>query len=223
MKNKANIIFFGAPGAGKGTQAKKVSSELKIPHLDTGNLIREAITGGTGLGKKAKEYVEGGNLVPDDLVIGLIREKLLELKGNDFKGFILDGFPRTIPQAEALGNMMKELNLQITKVLNVQVPENILIERLSARRLCSNKSCGAIYNMLTKKTKHEGKCDLCGSDLYQRKDDTTEAAQQRLNEYHNKTAPIENYYRKQTVLADVDGTKDPQAVYNKILEIISPN
>ncbi len=223
MKNTANIIFFGAPGAGKGTQAKKVSYELKIPHLDTGNLIREAISGGTELGKKAKEYVEGGNLVPDDLVIGLIREKLLELKGNNFKGFILDGFPRTIPQAEALGNMMKELNLQITKVLNVQAPESILIDRLSARRLCTNKSCGAIYNLFTKKPQREGKCDHCGADLYQRKDDTAEAARQRLKEYHSKTAPIETYYRKQTVLADIDGTKDPQEVYNKILEIIPLN
>lgn len=221
MKSPINIIFFGAPGAGKGTQAKKISTKLNIPHLDTGSLIREAITSGTTLGKKAKEFVEIGNLVPDDLVIDLIKEKLLGLQGNNFKGFILDGFPRTIPQAEALSNMMSKLNLQITKVLNVKVQENILIDRLSARRLCTNKSCGTIYNLLTKKPKQEGKCDVCGSDLYQRKDDSVEAAKQRLKEYYSKTAPIENFYRKQTVLTDIDGTKDPQEVYNEILATIS--
>ena len=216
-----NIIFFGAPGAGKGTQAKKISSALCLPHIDTGNLIREAITNKTELGQKAQSFVESGKLVPDQLVIDLIREKLIVLKGRVFKGFVLDGYPRTIPQANALEKLLDELNLELTCVINVQAPENILIKRLSSRRLCSNKSCGEIYNLLTKKPKKEGKCDACGSSLYQRRDDTEEAAQERLNEYHNKTAPLEKYYRDQGKLCDVDGTKDPQEVYNKIIKMLS--
>lgn len=216
-----NIIFFGAPGAGKGTQAKKISFKLNLPHLDTGNLIREAITGKTELGGKAQSFVESGKLVPDDLVIDLIEEKLAGLKNGLFKGFILDGYPRTIPQADALEKILSNLKLNTPKVINVQAPEELLIKRLSSRRICSNKNCGEIYNLLTKKPKVNGKCDLCNSDLYQRKDDTKEAAQERLNEYHNKTAPLEKYYRGKQMIADVDGTKDPDEVYNEILEIVT--
>ncbi len=216
-----NIIFFGAPGAGKGTQAKKISVSLNLPHIDTGNLIREAIKKETDLGKKAKSFVESGKLVPDGLVIDLIREKLVSLKNESFKGFILDGYPRTIPQAEALKEMFAELKLSSIFVINVQTPENILVQRLSSRRLCSNKNCGAIYNLITHKPKTENKCDLCGESLYQRKDDTEEAAKERLNEYHTKTAPLEKYYRDQKVLFDVDGSKEPNEVYNKIIKMLS--
>ena len=216
-----NIIFFGGPGAGKGTQAKKISSKLKLPHLDTGSLIREAIKNKTELGLKAKGFVESGNLVPDDLVIGLIKEKLTALKNGSFKGFILDGFPRTTGQANALDKLMNELKLNLSRVINVQAPETILIERLSSRRLCTNKNCGGIYNLLTKKPRTEGKCDLCGSDLYQRKDDTEEASKQRLSEYHNKTAPLEKYYRDKGMLYDVNGTRDENEVYNEIMKTIS--
>ena len=156
MKKEINIIFFGAPGAGKGTQAKKISSNLILPHVDTGNLIREAIVNKTELGEKAQSFVESGKLVPDQLVIDLIREKLIVLKGRVFKGFILDGYPRTIPQANALEKLLGELNLELTCVINVQAPESILVKRLSSRRLCSNKNCGEIYNLLTKKPKAEG-------------------------------------------------------------------
>ena len=221
MKKEINIIFFGAPGAGKGTQAKKISSNLILPHVDTGNLIREAIVNKTELGEKAQSFVESGKLVPDQLVIDLIREKLIVLKGRVFKGFILDGYPRTIPQANALEKLLGELNLELTCVINVQAPESILVKRLSSRRLCSNKNCGEIYNLLTKKPKAEGKCNLCGSNLYQRKDDTEEAAKERLSEYHNKTAPLEKYYRDKGKLCDVDGTKDPNEVYNEIIKIVS--
>ena len=215
-----NIVFFGAPGAGKGTQAKKISSELCLPHIDTGDLIREAIKNGTELGQRAQGFVESGKLVPDQLAIDLIREKLIVLKGKVFKGFILDGYPRTIPQANALDKLLKELNLELTCVINVQAPEDILIKRLSSRRLCSNKNCGEIYNSLTKKPKTNGKCDACGSNLYQRKDDTEEASKERLKEYHNKTAPLETYYRDQEKLVDIDGTKDPNEVYNQILKVV---
>ena len=220
MKKQLNIIFFGAPGAGKGTQAKKISHELKLPHIDTGNLIREAIVNKTELGVRAQQFVESGKLVPDQLVIDLIREKLIVLKDRNFNGFILDGFPRTIPQANALKSLLEELKLDLTFVLNIQTPENILIKRLSSRRLCSNKNCGAIFNLITKKPKEENKCDVCGSPLYQRKDDTEEAAKERLNEYHNKTAPLEKYYRDQNKLVDMDGTKEPEEVYNEIIKIL---
>ncbi len=221
MKKQLNIIFFGAPGAGKGTQAKKISHELKLPHIDTGSLIREAIVNKTELGIKAQEFVESGKLVPDELVIDLIREKLILLKDKNFNGFILDGFPRTIPQANALKTLLEELKLDLTCVLNIQAPENILVKRLSSRRLCSNKSCGAIFNLITKKPEEENKCDVCSSPLYQRKDDTEEAAKERLNEYHLKTAPLEKYYRDQNKLVDIDGTKDTQDVYNEIEKVIS--
>lgn len=219
MQQEINIIFFGAPGAGKGTQAKKIAHELCLPHVDTGDLIREAIKNQTELGIKAQEFVEVGKLVPDQLVIDLIREKLIVLKGKVFKGFILDGYPRTIPQANALEKLLSELNLELTCVVNVKAPEDLLIKRLSSRRLCTNKACGAIYNLISKKPKKEDKCDLCSSSLYQRKDDTKEAAQERLKEYYNKTAPLEKYYRDQEKLCDVDGTKDEDKVYNEILTL----
>lgn len=218
---ETNIIFFGPPGAGKGTQAKIISSNLKLPHIDTGNLIREAIKNETMLGKKAKGFVESGKLVPDNLVIALIKEKLQGLRNGSFKGFILDGYPRTVPQADALKSMLDDLNLTEPKVINVQAPEKILIERLSSRRLCSNKTCGAIYNLISKNPKINGKCDLCGSDLYQRKDDTEEACKQRLTEYKNKTAPLEDYYKKLNSMFTVDGTKDPNDVYIEITKIIN--
>ena len=217
---QTNIIFFGAPGAGKGTQAKKLSQKLNLPHIDTGSLIREAIKKETELGKKAKAFVEAGKLVPDDLVIALIREKLVESMKNSFCGFILDGYPRTIPQADALKKMLTDLTLDSLKVINVKTSEDVLIKRLTSRRICSNKNCGEIYNLITKKPKVENKCDLCGADLYQRKDDTEEAARQRLEEYHNKTAVLEKYYRDEKLLFDVDGAKDENEVYKEILNVV---
>ena len=221
MQKEINIIFFGAPGAGKGTQAKKISTSLNLPHIDTGSLIRESIANKTNLGIQARDFVESGKLVPDELVIALIKEKLQGFTGNNLKGFILDGYPRTIPQADALKWMLKELNLELTSVINIQVNEDILIKRLSSRRLCSNKNCGEIYNLLTKKPVVDGRCDICSSDLYQRKDDTEDAAKERLNEYHNKTAPLEKYYRDEKKLVDINGTKDPEIVFNEIINMLS--
>ena len=221
MESQKNIIFFGAPGVGKGTQSKKLSEDFDIPHIDTGSLIREAISSESGLGIKAKSFVESGKLVPDELVIDMIREKLIFQKNKGFKGFVLDGFPRTLAQATALDNLLGLLKFKITKVLNIQAPEEILVSRLSARKTCSNKSCGAIYNVITNKPAKEGLCDSCGSPLYQRKDDSEEASKQRLEEYHTKTAPLEKYYRDKKVLADIDGTKSPDEVFQDITNLLN--
>lgn len=217
-QQQLNVIFFGAPGAGKGTQAKKLSANLKLPHLDTGSLIREAIRSKTELGEKAQSFVESGKLVPDELVIGLIREKLMILKNKYYTGFILDGFPRTIPQADSLQSLLTNLGLELTKVVNIQAPGNVLIKRLSSRKICSNKNCGEIYNLLTKKPKVEGQCDLCSSSLHQRKDDTEEACKERLNEYYSKTAPLEKYYRDRGKLVDIDGRREPEEIYKDIIK-----
>ena len=222
MKDQINIIFFGPPGAGKGTQAKRISTALNLPHIDTGHLIRKAISNETDLGKEAKHFVESGKLVPDDLIIELIKERLLIFSGLQLDGFLLDGYPRTIPQAEALDKMLSSSNLKITKVINIQASEAELIKRLSARRICSNKNCSAIYNLVTKQPKEANKCDLCSSELYQRKDDTETASLERLKEYEKKTAPLEKYYRDKKLVTDVDGSKDPDEVYNEIMKIIKP-
>ncbi len=214
--SQINVVFFGAPGAGKGTQAKKLSDKLNLPHIDTGNLIRKAISNQTELGAKAKQYVESGKLVPDELIIDLIKERLNMFISSASNGFILDGFPRTIAQANALQKMLGDLSLSLRTVINISVPENILIERLSSRRLCTNKNCGAIYNLITHKPKVDNKCDLCQSDLYQRKDDTAEASKERLKEYSTKTAPLEKYYRDLSLITDIDGTKNENDVYNEI-------
>lgn len=219
-----NVIFFGPPGVGKGTQAKNLALKLKLPHIDTGSLIREAIQNETELGKRAKQIVEGGNLLPDNLVNELIRERLLDLrqdKSCPHKGFILDGFPRTIGQAEALTKISDELKLPDIIVLNIQAPEDLLIKRLSSRRICSNKKCGEIYNIFTKKPREDGRCSLCGSELFQRKDDLKEACKQRLVEYHNKTAPVEKYYKDRKVIIDIDGSKESDEVFNEIIKILS--
>ncbi len=215
-----NVIFFGAPGAGKGTQAKKLSNKLTLPHIDTGNLIRKAISNGTELGQKAKQFVESGKLVPDDLIIDLIKERLNTLLESKLNGFILDGFPRTVPQADALHRMLGDLALKLTAVLNITAPKSLLIERLSSRRLCSNKNCGAIYNLISHKPKVENKCDICNTELYQRKDDSEEATKERLLEYQNKTAPLEKYYRDLNLICDIDGTKNENEVYNEIEQVL---
>ncbi len=221
MEKQTNIIFFGAPGVGKGTQAKKVSSDLDIPHIDTGSLIREAINSESPLGVKAKSFVEAGKLVPDDLVIDMIREKLILQKNKGFRGFILDGFPRTITQANALDNLLGLLKLKITKVINITAPEEALIQRLSSRRLCSNKSCGEIYNLVSKIPKEGEKCDKCSSPIYQRKDDSESACKERLSEYNLKTSPLEKYYRDKKLIADIDGTKSQDEVFSDILNILN--
>ena len=183
------LIFLGGPGSGKGTQAKKLVEKFGLAHISTGDLLRQAIKDETELGVTAKKFVDAGDLVPDDVILGMIKEKLTELDG----GFIFDGFPRTLAQAEGLDKLLVEMNLVINKVVNLNVDDSIIIDRLSARRMC--KTCGFEYNLKTRPPKVDGVCDIDGGELYQRSDDNEETIKNRLDLYHNKTKPIEDFYR----------------------------
>ena len=195
-----NLIFLGAPGAGKGTQAEKVCEKLNIPAISTGNIIRAALKNGTEMGLKAKAYMEAGQLVPDEVVIGIIKERLAE---DDCKnGFILDGFPRTIPQAEAL----EDMGIEIDKVVDIEVPDEKITARMSGRRVCAN--CANSYHLIYKKPKVDGVCDACGGELVQRKDDAPETVQARLVEYHEMTEPLKDFYEKHGKLVIVEGQED---------------
>lgn len=195
-----NIIFLGAPGAGKGTQAEIVSEKLAIPTVSTGNIIRAALKNGTPMGLKAKEYIESGKLVPDEVVIGIIKDRLQE---DDCKnGFILDGFPRTIPQAEALDTM----GIIIDKVIDIEVADEKIATRMGGRRVC--KACGNSYHLEYKKPQNEGVCDACGGELIQRKDDAPETVLERLKIYHQETEPLKDYYEKQGKLFIVEGQEE---------------
>ncbi|MDE7389765.1 MAG: adenylate kinase [Lachnospiraceae bacterium] len=195
-----NIILLGAPGAGKGTQAEKICERLSIPTISTGNIIREALKSGTEMGLKAKSFMDAGQLVPDEVVIGIIKERLAN---DDCKnGFILDGFPRTIPQAEALDNM----GVVIDKVIDIEVPDERIIGRMSGRRVC--ESCGASYHLEYKKPEVDGVCNACAGALVQRKDDHPDTVKARLDVYHKETEPLKEYYAKQNKLAIVEGQEE---------------
>jgi len=209
-----SIILLGAPGAGKGTNAKRITSYYKIPHISTGDMFREAIKNHTQLGEEAHSYMEKGLLVPDSVTIGLVKERLANPDCKN--GYLLDGFPRTIAQAEALKEIGKELNRAVKYVIDINVPESILKDRICGRRVC--KVCGAPYHITNMKPKVEGICDLCGGELIQRKDDTTEALKVRLEEYHNQTEPLVKYYK--SILHTVDGTKDLDLLLNDIKAIV---
>lgn len=208
-----NLILLGAPGAGKGTQAEKICEKYNIPAVSTGNIIREALKNGTDMGLKAKSYIDAGALVPDEVVIGIIKERLAE---DDCKnGFILDGFPRTIPQAEALDTM----GINIDKVVDIEVPDDKIAARLSGRRVCLK--CGATYHLEYKKPQKEGICDVCGDPIVQRKDDKPETVIDRLNVYHEQTEPLKDYYAKTGKLVIVEGQEevaDTTALVFKVLE-----
>ena len=211
-----NIILMGPPGAGKGTNAKRIASFYKIPHISTGDMFREAIKNKTSLGELANSYMSKGLLVPDEVTIGLVKERLSR---NDCKdGYLLDGFPRTMVQAEALTELSNEIGRPITNVLNIVVPESILIDRICGRRVC--KVCGAPYHVRNMKPKVEGVCDLCGGELVQRKDDNEETLKSRLSEYHKQTEPLIAYYTKLGVVADIDGTKDLDLLLDDIKAIL---
>ena len=207
------LILLGAPGAGKGTQAEIISERLSVPTISTGNIIRAALKAQTEMGIKAKEFIDKGLLVPDDVVIGIIRDRLKE---NDCKnGFILDGFPRTVPQAQALDDM----GIEIDKVIDIQVPDEKIVQRLSGRRVCSG--CGASYHLLYKKPEKDGVCNLCGAQLVQRTDDREETVLERLKVYHEQTEPLVDYYRKKNKLVVVEGQEevsDTTALTLKALE-----
>ena len=206
------LIFLGAPGAGKGTQAEIIAAELKIPTISTGNIIREALANGTEMGLKAKSFIEAGKLVPDDVVIGIIKDRLAADDCNG--GFILDGFPRTIPQAEALDNM----GVIIDKVVDIDVPDENIVNRMSGRRVC--KACGSSYHIENKKPKVEGVCDACGGELQIRKDDAPETVLDRLNVYHEQTEPLKDYYAKCGKLRSVEGTAPIKEITASILKVL---
>lgn len=207
---------MGPPGAGKGTNAKRIASFYKIPHISTGDMFREAIKNKTSLGELANSYMSKGLLVPDEVTIGLVKERLSRDDCKD--GYLLDGFPRTMVQAEALTELSNEIGRPITNVLNIVVPESILIDRICGRRVC--KVCGAPYHVRNMKPKVEGVCDLCGGELVQRKDDNEETLKSRLSEYHRQTEPLIAYYTKLGVVADIDGTKDLDLLLDDIKAIL---
>jgi adenylate kinase len=199
-----NILFMGPPGAGKGTQAERIVETFGIPHISTGDAFRSAMKQGTPLGLKAKEYVDQGLLVPDEVTNGIVKERLAEPDCK--KGFLLDGFPRTLAQAQALEEIMDGLGRKIDHVINLKVDRSLLLARLTGRRIC--KSCGSTYHVIFNPPKQEGVCDKCGGDLYQRSDDTEEKVGTRLDEYTSKTAPLLSYYKDKGLLREVDGEKD---------------
>ena len=206
------LILLGAPGAGKGTQAEILCERLNIPTISTGNMIREAMKSGTEMGRKAKEYAENGKLVPDEVVIGIVDERLRQ---DDCKnGFILDGFPRTIPQAEALDRM----GIIIDRVVDINVPDEVITRRVSGRRACLD--CGSTYHIETKKPQVEGICDRCGSTLVQRKDDLPETVQERLHVYHAQTEPLRDYYAAAGKLLVVDGQQGIQEIAEQTLALL---
>lgn len=211
-----NILFMGPPGAGKGTQAEKVTAAFGIPHISTGDAFRRAMQEGTPLGRKAKEYVDRGLLVPDDVTNGIVRERLRQADCQN--GFLLDGYPRTIAQAEALDGMLAEMGKRLEHVINLKVDRSLLLARLTGRRIC--KSCGATYHLSFNPPRREGVCDRCGGELFQRSDDTEEKVGTRLDEYTNKTAPLLDYYRERGLLREVDGEQDIERVTATIAAIL---
>ncbi len=211
-----HILLMGPPGAGKGTQAAALVKELGVPHISTGDMFRAAIKEGTEMGKKAKSFIDAGNLVPDEVTIGIVRDRLA--KDDCKKGFILDGFPRTVGQADALKGILSELGLALDKVLNISVPSSELIERAVGRRIC--KACGATYHLKFNPTKVEGKCDECGGELYQRADDTAETMGNRLKKYEESTKPLIDYYTAAGVYAEVDGLQDISKVTESLVAVL---
>lgn len=212
-----NIVLMGPPGAGKGTQAKRIAHKYNIPHISTGDMLREAVAAGNDLGLKVKEIMEKGLLVPDTLMIGLVKERLS--RGDSKNGFILDGFPRTVEQAEALDKMLGELDRKIDVVLLVNSSEEVVVNRISSRRVCPK--CGKVYNLLTIKPQIDGLCDVDGSELVQRDDDLPETVRSRYRVYAEKTAPVIDYYSNSEVFfLDIDGSGNIDEVVEEIFGLL---
>lgn len=210
------IIMLGAPGAGKGTQAKKIAAKYGIPHISTGDIFRANIKNGTELGKKAKTYMDQGLLVPDELVVDLVVDRVNQ--DDCANGYVLDGFPRTIPQAEALTEALEKMGQKVDYAIDVNVPDENIVRRMGGRRACV--TCGATYHMVYAPTKKEGICDTCGGELILRDDDKPETVQKRLNVYHEQTQPLIDYYTNQGILRTVDGTVDIDDVFRAITEFL---
>ena len=212
-----NLLIMGPPGAGKGTQAETLAQELQIINISTGDMFREAIRQGTEMGKKAREYMEMGELVPDSVVVGSTRERLSQ--PDCARGFLLDGFPRTVVQAEALEDMLETMGIVLDGVINIAVPREKLLERLMGRRICRN--CGASYHLRYNKPKVENKCDACGGELYQREDDHEDVVRNRLFVYYKQTAPLIGYYFAKGVLREVDGARPIAEIFADLQAAVS--
>ncbi|MCF6094819.1 adenylate kinase [Microaerobacter geothermalis] len=211
-----NIVLMGLPGAGKGTQAERIVDEFQIPHISTGDMFRSAVKEGTPLGLEAKSYMDKGHLVPDEVVIGIVKERLG--KDDCERGFLLDGFPRTVPQAEALDRTLQELNRSIDAVINIDVNRDALLARLTGRRIC--RECGATYHVIYNPPKMEGKCDKCGGELYQRDDDNEETVATRLDVNINQSKPLLQYYSDKGLLQNINGEQDIDKVFDDIAEVL---
>ena len=207
-----NVILLGAPGAGKGTQAEIISEKLGIPTISTGNILREAVKNGTEVGLQAKAYMDAGKLVPDEVIVGIVKERVAQPDCQ--KGFILDGMPRTIPQAEALVAQ----DVRIDKVVSIEIADQVIEDRMVGRRVCS--SCGASYHIVNIPPKKEGVCDICGGELIQRKDDNIETVENRINVYEEQTAPLIGYYKEAGSLVDFDGEASLDEVFDAIVQAI---
>jgi adenylate kinase len=211
-----NLILLGPPGAGKGTQAERLSLLYTIPHISTGDIFRENLRKGTALGLEAKGYMDRGELVPDDLVISIVKDRLTAPDCSD--GFILDGFPRTVAQADALARMLAETGMPLDHVLNIQVPDEVVVSRLTARRTCT--SCGSVCHLIYDPPSEEDVCDDCGGELYRRDDDGEETVRARLEEYKEKTQPLIDYYRREGLLRDIDGSAEAGEVFEAIRNVV---
>lgn len=213
------LILLGAPGAGKGTQADILAEKLSVPHISTGDIFRYNIKNGTELGKKAKEYIDNGLLVPDEVTIGIVKDRI-QLEDCK-KGFILDGFPRTIPQAEYLDSVLEQMGITLDAALNIHVDDEKIIQRMSGRRTCP--SCGKSYHVVFNPAKVDGICDSCGAKLVQRDDDKEETVIKRLNTYHEQTEPLIDYYKKQGKLLTAYGKEEIQDTSNEVLRVLGVN
>ena len=203
-----NLMLFGAPGAGKGTQAKFLIEKYNIPQISTGDILRAAIADKTAMGMEAKQYMDAGQLVPDSTIIGIIKDRLAESDCKD--GFILDGFPRTLAQAEALNELMANMGISLDKVISLNVPDELIVGRITGRRVCPD--CGGSFHVEFNPSKEEGKCDFCGGGLIIRKDDNAQTVKSRLSAYHDQTAPLIAFYTDMGVMIELDGTKDVSEV-----------
>lgn len=207
------LVLLGPPGAGKGTQASAIVSKYSIPHISTGDIFRANIKNGTELGKQVEAYMNKGLLVPDELVVSIVKDRLT--KEDCKNGFLLDGFPRTVNQAESLDKELKDMNLKLDRVINIEVGKEILIERAIGRRIC--KTCGATYHVKFNPPKAENICDKCGGELYQRDDDKVETVEKRIEVYHEQTKPLIDYYKDKGLLLNLDGTKSIEEIFNEIV------
>jgi adenylate kinase len=210
------LILLGPPGAGKGTQAASIVEKYKVPHISTGDIFRKNIKEGTELGKKAQEYINKGQLVPDSLTVALVEDRLQQDDAKD--GFLLDGFPRTIAQAEALDKVLADMECSLERVINIKVDLNLLVERACGRRIC--KECGATYHIMFNPSKVDDVCDKCSGPLYQRADDNEETVSNRIKVYMDETAPLIEYYGKQDKIADINGQQDISKVFEDIVKVL---